>query len=239
MKQILLFSTTILFLVLPHAIQASHIWGGEITYQDLGNDYYSIQMRLYRDCKGISYPNSLDVHLVSPNCGTQIMSLNQISVQDVTPNCPSYLNACQSAGFLEGIEEYVYKDIIQFTGCWSSTNDIFIYYKASSRGSFASNIGGSSIFYIDAKLNTSIDNSSPIFVNPINTYSNVSQPAKFNMGVYESDGDSLVYSLTACKVDSNSNCYYNTGYSPTSPLSTTSGFSINSATVKSIILQMF
>ncbi len=39
-----------LLLCLPFAAQASHIVGGEITYECLGNDSYRISLEVYRDC---------------------------------------------------------------------------------------------------------------------------------------------------------------------------------------------
>jgi len=236
MKQFLIITCSIILLfLLPLSSQASHVWGGEITYLNLGNDNYSIQLRMYRDCSGIAFANSLDVSLTSPSCGNQTLTLNQLVgyPQDVTPTCPSAISRCNSNfSTPEGIQEIVYKSTIQLTGCWANADDILIYYQAANRSSKAYNLANNSNtpFHIDTRLNTIVDNSSPIFVNPINTYYCVNQPAQFNVGAYDIDGDSLVYSLTECKQDTNTAVYYHPGYSGTNPVFTTSGITFNAAT---------
>jgi len=212
-------------------MQAGHIWGGEMTYSDVGNNYYTIQLKLYRDCIGVSLPSSLDV-IANSSCGTQSITLVALnpSGTDVTPVCPSANSRCGSTPFStnEGIQEIVYKKTIQFTGCWATNNDINVFYKTASRGQ-VSNIPNS-VFYTGVRLNTLINNSSPIFVNPTNSYFCVNQPAQFNIGAYDFDGDSLVYSLTACKIDTGTFASYGFGYTATSPLSTASGITVHPST---------
>lgn len=71
-KQLLLTISTILCTT---AAFASHIVGGEMAYKCLGNDYYQITLRYYRDCGGVVMPPFTDIEIANP-AGTVIQTHN-------------------------------------------------------------------------------------------------------------------------------------------------------------------
>src|SRR5690606_22419743 len=52
---------------------ASHIVGGEMSYKCLGNDYYQITLRYYRDCGGVQLPPTVDIKIANQS-GTVVQT---------------------------------------------------------------------------------------------------------------------------------------------------------------------
>ena len=51
----LIFSIFIVALgLIPQHLRATHVAGGDISYQCLGGNQYQIKLRLYRDCQAIA-----------------------------------------------------------------------------------------------------------------------------------------------------------------------------------------
>ena len=96
----------LLLLLLSKQTQATHLMGGEITWQCQGNGNYIFTLKLYRDCSGnaLAFPINLRVHN-HPSVST--ITLGLISQTDITPHCtgPDELScAGNSSG---AIEEFV------------------------------------------------------------------------------------------------------------------------------------
>lgn len=94
--------------------QASHIVGGDVYYTCLGNNQYQVTFQLYRDCDGISMPNSLSVSLTAPNCGLAepniTFNAGSRFGDEITPVCPDELpnTTCGGAGTIQGTQVYEY-----------------------------------------------------------------------------------------------------------------------------------
>ena len=229
MKKFCFRSIVALFMVLfSGTVSASHVSGVDITYNCLGNNQYEIFLTLYRDCTGISVAGSESVDFVS-DCGqTFSFTLDSLPVaqwpnpattNEISQLCPSQLplSAC-NGGTLPGMEMYIYSAVVTlappcdgWTVSWSTCcrND-----SQNVPTSNADNI------YAEAELNTVTApcNNSPVFTAQPIPYVCVGQPVVYNYGVYDPDGDSLVFSLVSAAESATLNLVYGAGFSGASPI---------------------
>jgi hypothetical protein len=68
MKRLLFFLFGLLSCL--SSANASHIMGGEITYDWLGGNDYRVRYTFYRDCAGIAAPAVVQITYGSATCGT-------------------------------------------------------------------------------------------------------------------------------------------------------------------------
>lgn len=209
---------------------ATHSMGLDLTYHCVGNNQYEINLIFYRDCNGINVPQRTNINWTAA-CGSGSLSLPQISKQEITPSCPGIVGtACNGGNGTFGIEKYVYQGILTLpAGC----SDVTISYTNCCRNNAITTLSapGTENIYVEAQIvNPALCNNSPIFTNDPVPFGCVGQPVFYNHGALDVDGDNLVYSLVDCMDGSNTVVGYATGYSATSPLSTTNGVTIDPAT---------
>ena len=111
----------ILLVFLSFGVRASHIMGGEITWQcikdplnpDVGK--YIFTMKLYRDCDGISLPTTNQTLNVWNHPTVSTISLQFISNTDISPDCdvtnsgnPALDCSTNPVG---AVEEYIYQSL--------------------------------------------------------------------------------------------------------------------------------
>lgn len=222
---ILLFSFTS---VLLDSVYASHISGGEITYECLGGNQYLITLNLYRDCDGITMGNSESI-TVESSCGTQTLTANLINPggTEVSQICPQQISqtSCNN-GNLPGMEQYTYQVTATLTPC----SDWVINWSTCCRNTTV-NVPTSSGdgSYIEATMNSVTDscNNSPSFSSQPIPYVCSGQPVVFNWGTTETNGDSTTYQLIAARDDLGNSLTYTTPYSATNPIN---GITINPST---------
>ena len=102
-----------LFLFLSFKNYASHVSGGNITYQCVGPNQFEITLTLYRDCNGITAPNAPNINFTSTCGGNLNLALTQQSVNEVSQLCPNDIaNSTCNGGTLPGVEGYIYTGII-------------------------------------------------------------------------------------------------------------------------------
>ena len=216
--------TTILLTILAFPVQeayASHSMGADLTYQCLGGNTYRVTVSFYRDCIGINAPSAPLVTINSPSCG-QSLSVTCYprpgTGQEVTPACSSSVTTCQGGTFT-GIQEWVYDGIVTLP---MQCSDWVFGYSLCCRNAAITNITtpGSSTFYIYATLNNLVTpcNNSPTFSNKPVPFVCLGQQFCFNHGAYDSDGDSLVYSLITPKQTVSTNVNYIAPYNAYQPL---------------------
>lgn len=227
----------VLIMVCCYNANASHVVGGEITYQcvnQLANSY-EITFKLYRDCSGIAVPNTVTVNFSSTggcsSLGATLTRVNPIGV-DVSPLCPTSISTCQG-GTNPGVEEYIYTGITTLPancGVWT------ISYGACCRSGAITNLQNSSSqgLYIEATLNSDVascNNSAQFSVAPV-IYTCAGYPTYFNHGAYDPDADSLRFTLISAQDNPPSNIPYVGGLSATNPIALAPGtsFSIDSLT---------
>lgn len=224
----------LLLIFQSQSIQATHIMGGDLTYTCLGSDTYMMQLRLIRDCNGIPLGNQATINLTSPTCGTQTMTVNLLVGYPlvVTPICANEPDACVSGTGTYGMHEYVYKAPITLTGCWATASDITFSWESCCRSNAISTVTGTPATYLKVDLDASLSpcNNSPDFLNTVASFYCINQPANYNPGVSDPDGDSLVFSLVNCFQNSTTLVPYASPFSGVAPLTTANGVSIDSTT---------
>ncbi len=209
--------------------QATHMMGMDISYKCVGPNQYHINLSFYRDCSGAAQaPTSATIDYVSASCGqTLTATLNQtINGVEVSPLCPAQLaqSSC-NGGTLPGVQQYVYEgDITLPVAC----NDWVVSYESCCRNAAITNITAASGYgiRIEAHIDNtnSLCNNSPVFTTLPVPYICANQPFNYNHGAFDLDGDSLVYTLID-PMDwlGGAAIPYASPFSPTYPLSTTSG----------------
>lgn len=215
------------------SVYATHAVGADISYKCLGNNQYEITLNVYRDCNGISLGNKAHVDIKSNTCNVSTgMNLNRVFWKEISQVCIQDANntACHG-GPLPGIQQHQYKGTFTFPRACA---DWTISFSLTARNGAITNLQspGSRDLYVEATLNNTngICNNSPEFGNLPVPYICQGEAFNFNHGTIEQDGDQLTFTLIAPKHNGNTNIGYVGSYSPTNPLSTTSGFNFNNTT---------
>ena len=72
-------------LLFVHA-EASHLMGGEITWECQGSGQFVFTMKVYRDCNGIPGPTGVSLAVWNHPTLTSI-PMNDVSQTDISPQC--------------------------------------------------------------------------------------------------------------------------------------------------------
>jgi len=200
---------------------ASHIAGGEITYNCLGNNQYEINLNLFVDCAGFNPGATQTVGFTSTCGGTATLTVN-VSPQstngiEISQLCQSQLpqSTC-SGGTLPGMWIFNYTGVVTLSpACDTWTMS----WQTCCRNNAVTNVTPNNS-YVEATLNsaTAPCNSSPSFTAQPIPYVCANQPVSYSYGVIETDGDSLYYSITPALENSGLPCTYIAPYSGTSPI---------------------
>lgn len=184
-----------LFFALAPALRATHFSGGEIYYECLGNDNYELTFIIYRDCAGIQLDPQVDVDISSP-CGSYQLTLNTPNGVELSQLCDLELpNSSCNGGTLPGIEQYEYTATINLQPCdfWT------ISWAENYRNGAIVNLQDpdSQPMYLEAQLDNTVDNcnNSPQFTNIASPYVCLNYPVNYSYGVFDTDADSLTYTL--------------------------------------------
>ena len=175
---------------------ATHFMGFDITYTCIGPNQYEVTLKAYRDCSGVSLSNSFPLSYSSASCGVSAsITLNRVSVEDITPLCPSVTSLCSGGSGL-GVEAHTYTGTLNLpTGC----SDWVLSTSSCCRNNAITNLSspGSNSIYIDAELDNTVTpcNSSPVFASDPTPFTCVGQNVVYQQLATDVDGDSLVYSL--------------------------------------------
>ena len=231
-KKILILS--LLFrLIFSGAVYGSHTMGADLTYQSMGGNMYKVTVSFYRDCIGIPAPANPFVTINSSSCGQSLGVTcypRPGTGQEVTPSCSSSVTTCNGGSFT-GIQEWVYDGIVTLP---AQCTDWVFGYSLCCRNAAITTITSPSTntFYIYATLNNTIspENSSPTFSNKPVPFLCVGQQFCFNHGAFDTDGDSLVYSLITPKQTASSTVSYIAPYNANNPLNSSPVTAFNNAT---------
>lgn len=188
---------TILLIAFASKAWATHIVGGEIYYQCLGNDNYQVTLKVYRDCINgqAPYDNPAAVGVFDA-AGNLITTLNLpfpgSTVLPNTLNSPCFLpptNVC--------VEEAIYTGTVNLPPI---AGGYYLAYQRCCRNNTIlnlvnpGNVGSTYMAYIpDTSIATC--NSSPYFNNFPPIYLCAGNPLNFDHSATDLDGDSLVYEL--------------------------------------------
>jgi hypothetical protein len=219
--------------------EASHLMGGEITWECQGGGQYIFTMKLYRDCNGatVSPLVSLDITNYTP---TTTITLNLVSQNDISPVCnaagPSITCAAavgmpgwpSSATPLPGaVQETVYQSaLITLTGVPPPAGWIFTYVGCCRNGSI-SNLQSPSahgytlravMYAFNGQNANPCFDSSPRFLELPSTVICLGAPFTYNHNAVDPDLDSLHYSWAEPLDQFNVPVPFATGYNYNSPL---------------------
>ena len=194
-KLFLLLLVSIGVFAFSNTAKASHAAGGEVLYEHITGNTYKVIFKFYRDCGGISAPNTVSLCYESQGCNIapSTVTMPKISGPTIVSNgCPNFANTClNSSSPVPGYEEHVYEVQLTLQPCnfWR----FWVTIGARNQMDFLS--GGNLV--IDATLNnstaaTSPDNSPYFSVKPV-PYCCVGVPFNFNNGAVDINGDSLFF----------------------------------------------
>jgi gliding motility-associated-like protein len=198
-KNLLLIGSFCVLLFLSADVRASHIVGGEMSYECLGNNQYFITLKVYRDCyNGLAgYDNPTNIFIWNASC--QLISTLPVPFpgSDTLDNNPG--NPCLIVPPGICVEEAIFTYTVTLP---PTPGGYTMAYVRCCRNSLIQNIldpsntGGS---YIATIPDTSLAecNSSPIYNNFPPTVICVNTPFTFDHSATDPDGDSLVYELCA------------------------------------------
>ena len=180
---------------------ASHIVGGEITYQWVSGNIYNVRLSLYRDCSGIPFSNTQTLEHSSVSCGfTGTFIVTQIGApEQVSPICAASLanSSCNgTGGLLYGVEKYTYEGIDSLPG---NCDDWQFSFSQCCRNAGVTNLvsASSSGSYFSAmlnNLNVPFNNSVSFGSIPYSIINN-NATTQLSWNTFDVDGDSLIYEL--------------------------------------------
>lgn len=216
-------------------VQASHIIGGEVTYQWISGNTYQLRLSLYRDCSGIPLPLSTPIQYHSVAAGFNSFSnLTQVgSPEEVSPICAASLpnSTCNGGGTLYGVEKATYEGVVTLP---SNQNDWVFYYEECCRNAAPTNVvfpGGMSS-YFEATLNNltvPFNNSVQFTSIPVNMINN-NTTVNLGWSAYDPDQDSLSFELVAARSGANNPLMYASGFSALQPFAASLPTQLNSVT---------
>jgi len=104
-----------LFLLTSINLSASHLLGGEITWECKSNGKYQFTLVLFRDCGGTTLPTTAQA--LANNAGVSI-SCSYVSTEDILTSCYLGTTSCTGSSTGQGkIQKYIYRSgDVQLTG---------------------------------------------------------------------------------------------------------------------------
>ena len=170
------------------SMRATHLMGGEITVQSLGNSEYLVAMVVYRDTAGIPMQQNAIFEL-SDSSGNVISTF--------TVSYDSLISGNQLPQYPYGVELYLFVDTITIT----TPGHYSIGWDNCCRNGAIQNLSTplSESMYIktDFTVFPTSSNSTPFFLVPAAIFLPVNTPWQYNPLPFDPDGDSLYWSVDA------------------------------------------
>lgn len=207
--------------------QASHLIGGDIQYEYLGNNRYYIKLVLYRENTGIALPPSTFVDVKSASCGFT-GSIEVFRTQQYFADAYDCISQ-SAAGYTPQVNVYettVSNPLVLNLNC----NDYKISWDVCCKPLGIDNVGNGVAtntlgFYFEAELNRRTglgNNSSPSFISAPIAYLCDGGTYIYTQNTTEPDGDSLNYELVDPRevtTGAVTNIPYTTPFSKNNPIS--------------------
>lgn len=219
----------LLFLWNIEASDATHIFGGYITYECTDSLEYDVTCAIYRDCGGVSQGSiNLGVRC-STSTQVKFKTLKVLSVENISPTCVADTTLCNKPntyGSGSGVELITFKGHIDFkdTAYSSFIKCGKVYFEMSPTSmSYQLNTLTTSYpsyyNYALLDLKNAPKNSSPQVLRKPPVYIRCNTPVHSAYPHYQPDnGDSVSYELVAPKSAYNKTLSYISGHSATKPL---------------------
>ncbi len=213
-------------------VQASHVPGGNITYECVGPNQFLITLTLFEDCGSAFEANGTQTVTIANACGigglTSVTLNNTIYQQEVSQLCSSQLPQSEcNGGTLPGVYMHQWQGIVTLPA--TCTEWTFSYSSCCRNTSNNLSSGSSQNYYWESTLNNAAApcNNSPVITAQPIPYTCINQAVIYNFGVLEPDGNTLVYSLVPAMTSATGTTPYAGGASGAVPLT---GITINPAT---------
>lgn len=194
------FLPLLLLLLLPFALNATHVVGSSLTYEHLGGSTYRITMKMYRDCLpgNAAFPGSVRVE-VRDTAGNSFLPDRDVTMNFTTSSTVNpYIDSCAADPGL-CLEEAVYTRVVNWLPPQPGGYHLFVEYCCRNytlvniNSTPANNVGTSWYTYIPNNAQV-ITNSSPSWVQPPPVFVCQGQSIDFDFSATDLDGDSLAYS---------------------------------------------
>lgn len=214
---------------------ATHLAGGELTYRWISGTTYEFTATFYRDCAGVNAPSTLVLEYYSASCpgaNRKQATLNPVpgTGQEITFACGAGQTTC-NGGLSPGFQEWKYRATVDLKK--NCTDWVFSWSTGKRNNAITTlvNPGGADM-YIEATLDNvnAPTASSPTFTNVPVTLVCAGQTFAYNQGALDPNGDSLSYSFICPRTNSSTCVTYNSPYSPTNPIASSPGVTIDPLT---------
>ena len=111
------FILSLTLLLISFLGKASHIFGGELNYTNVGGNTYEITLTLFGDCSGASFQSLFtavpQISIYNGQNAFNSITLNPFGIlgEEVTPVCPEQINntTCKG-GLLPGVARFIFKN---------------------------------------------------------------------------------------------------------------------------------
>ncbi len=195
----------------PNVAYATHILGGELSWQCQGNGSYVFDLILYRDCNGFDVTVGPENISVWNHPSVNQITVNFISRIDMSPYCQQVNNGpepfnCGTGSFsgngTGAVERVLYRSNPIFLPGNPGVNGWVFTYSSFFRSSSITNLqspGTTGITVVAKMFNTgangTCNDSSPRFYEPPYVVACAGVPYSFNPNVFDPDLDSLVFAF--------------------------------------------
>ena len=206
----------VLFFLQASVSFATHLMGGEITWDCLGNGRYKFFMTLYRDC---SDPTQFQIQFNNPGFGIRVhnhpsvsfIAMTLVSRQDIMPDCnilgPPASCDLQSPG---SVEEHIFQSQeIQLQGVPPAQGWIFTYsdccrntdiFNIDASGAVGMTLRAKMFAYLGANNSPCTDSSPRFEAKPVTVICRSPAPPNqqlfaYNQNASDPDRDSVSYSF--------------------------------------------
>lgn len=213
--------------------QSADIYSGTLSYECLGANQYQVSLEIYVDCNTGTLPDTLDINWAS-NCMGGIGGVVSATKAPSTPidmgNMLPNNDTCNGGTVNQCLWLYYYKAELNVP---SSCSDFELGWLQCCRSDSLQTVLNASTtpYYTYTKLiqGTTFCNNSPVFANlgVLGICANYGWSQSYSLGVFDPDGDSLAFSLATGWQGGNTPVNYSIGYSPTNPITTTNGLTID------------
>ncbi len=247
-KSLRAFLFFILVLFSTERSYATHIFGVDLYYTHVAGNTYKINLVMYGDCAGAAFPSfPASVPVINIYNGSTFVSSVNLAIQapttgiEVTPVCPAdaLLTTCTNTSFtIPGVKKFVYSANVTLTG--TSTVWRFLFQgvlgaSSAGRSTAITNVtsaGSTIIQLVDTLNNTTFSNSNAVYTTIPTPFFCVNEPANFNPGCVDPDGDSLSFHLVpAIDATTGLSVNYISPYTAVAPLAVSAGtFSFSNTT---------
>ncbi len=199
---------------------ASHIAGGNITYECLGNDQYRVIMELFRDCGGNVDAGNIKEIAISSDCGmNKTTTLELRDSSEITQLCPGRIGDSEcNGGGLPGFQGFTYTGVVSLPEDCDAYR--FRWNKCCRNESRNIDQSQQKNLFIESTLNTANAdcNNSPVFYGQPVPFVCGGQFIHYSLESFEADGDSLAFSLVPAWGKNGVKLPYQPGYTGNEPI---------------------